>query len=475
MVEQLKLFFAVNDVIVQFVHGQVFFVLGVAMGLQFFQRSRLDLARALPWLAIFGLFEAFATWGNTFIPTQEQILDAATIVNLRFLQLLVHLLCFASLLGFGIRLNEPFAPTWAAPTVPLIVVLLFGTVILIDRLLTNNTDIISDKTFEALMRYSVCIPAALLVAFGLRQQAGRLIVPLKVPRLVNVLRVAGFGFLFYALVEGVIVPAAPFFPANTINNETIFNSVGIPIGIFRSMVGAVIAWYMFRSLEAFRIEADRVADALENQQALATERERFSRDLHDGTLQNIYAAGLMIDDVKHALSLRQDNNHYADKQLENVIATLNKTNQDIRGYIYDLRHSVAGDEDLARGLLDIVTEFRLRTAIPTEWTVEGCASFQTSAEQRHQIYQIAREALSNIAKHSSATRAKVELVYENCQDEIAQSISLRISDNGKGATATARTGRGLSNMRERASLLGAGFEIESQDGYGTVVKLKIET
>jgi signal transduction histidine kinase len=107
--------------------------------------------------------------------------------------------------------------------------------------------------------------------------------------------------------------------------------------------------------------------------------------------------------------------------------------------------------------------------------VEGCASFQTSAEQRHQIYQIAREALSNIAKHSSATRAKVELVYENCQDEIAQSISLRISDNGKGATATARTGRGLSNMRERASLLGAGFEIESQDGYGTVVKLKIET
>ena len=56
MVEQLKLFFAINETIVQFVHGQVFLVLGVVMGIvaqQWQQRSRLELANALPWLACF--------------------------------------------------------------------------------------------------------------------------------------------------------------------------------------------------------------------------------------------------------------------------------------------------------------------------------------------------------------------------------------------------------------------------------------
>lgn len=55
MVEQLHVFFTVNEVIVHFVHGQVFFLLGVMMGVQWWQRSRLELSRALPWLALFGL------------------------------------------------------------------------------------------------------------------------------------------------------------------------------------------------------------------------------------------------------------------------------------------------------------------------------------------------------------------------------------------------------------------------------------
>ena len=191
----------------------------------------------------------------------------------------------------------------------------------------------------------------------------------------------------------------------------------------------------------------------------------------------------MIDDARHTierLATHSQNGaglliERAREQLNAVLTMLNKTNEEIRGYIYDLRRSVAGDEDLARGLLDIVTEFRIRTAIPTDWSVDGCSKVAFSPEQRQHIYQIVREALSNIARHASATRAQVELRYDDCAGHAgAQAVRVRISDNGRGIVRpTLQTGRGLLNMQERAALLKADFSVESEPGKGTSVTLVV--
>lgn len=483
MVEQLHVFFTVNEVIVHFVHGQVFFLLGVMMGVQWWQRSRLELSRALPWLALFGLLEAIATWGNVFIPVQAGLLPPDQIQNLRFLQLVVYLLMFCTLLGFGLRLSEPAVPAWAALYVPLVIFLIFTAILSTMRALTRSVDEASNAAIEALMRYVLCLPAALLVAYALRLQSGRLVGSLKSERLIRVLRIAGFGFLFYALFEGVFVPAASFFPASSINTDWLFQATGIPIGVYRSVVGAAIAYFLFRSLDAFRIEAGRLAETLQHQQSLIAERERISRDLHDGTIQSIYAAGLMIDDAQHSLAqvdARRLNGAGAQVQraqstLDAVMRVLNKTNEEIRSYIYDLRRSVAGDEDLARGLLDIIAEFRLRTGLPVDWQMgEGCGKMKLAPEQRQQIYQILRETLSNIARHASATQAEVSLHYADCVGE-AGTLRLRIRDNGKGmALPVAQPGHGLHNMHERAALLNGELAITSAPGEGTVVELAVK-
>jgi signal transduction histidine kinase len=486
MIDQLKLFFTINDLIVQFVHGQVFFLLGIIMGVEWLlQRSRLELARALPWLAAFGMLEAIATWGNVFIPIQERLASPDVIQNLRFLQLIIYLLTFATLLGFGLRLNEPNLSSWVAVYVPLVIVLVATTALATARALPSGVDVVGNNTVEALLRYSLCFPAALLVAYGLRVQAGRLVGPLKNERLIRVLRVAGFGFVFYAFFEGLIVPPAPFFPADVVNSDVLFKLTGIPIGIYRSATGAVIALFLFLSLDAFRIEADRLNETLQRQQSLIAERERISRDLHDGTIQSIYAAGLMVDDARHSLATfdaihRSTSNgslkpvEQAQAQLDSVLSVLNKTNEEIRSYIYDLRRSVANDEDLVRGLLDIVSEFRLRTTIPVEWDAEGCGKITLSPEQRQHVYQIVREALSNVAKHASATQAQVRLKYDDCDGASAHTIEVRISDNGKGASQPlARPGRGLLNMRERAELLNADIDVDSTPGKGTIVTLVV--
>ncbi|MCS7059541.1 MAG: sensor histidine kinase [Anaerolineae bacterium] len=483
MIERLQQFFAANDSLVQFAHGQVFFVLGVAMWLQWRQRSQLELARALPWLAAFGILEAFSVWANVFVPMQARLLSSDAIEVLRFLQLLLTLATFAALLGFGLKLSEPSLPPWSAWYVPLLLWLSVAIVLLIQRVAAGEPGVVRNATNEAFLRYSICTPAALLAAFGLRQQAGRLVGPLNIERIVRALRVAGIGFVLYALLEGVLVPVAPFFPANVFNEMALYRTTGVPAGVPRTIAGAVIAWSFLRALEVFRVEVERVAQALQREQSLNAERERISRELHDGTIQSIYAAGLALDDAHHSLqSLCTPPDQLAPEdaaaianarsQVRLVMDALNRTVQDIRRYIYDLR-SAGAEEDLARGLVQIVNEWRMRSRLPIEWSVEGHPLRQLTTEQRQHIYQIVREALSNIVRHSGATRARVELRYGQCGDGQAD-LCLQISDNGNGrALISERQGYGLRNMRERARLLGARLTIESTPGVGTVVTLQV--
>lgn len=486
MIEQLQRFFAANDSLVQFAHGQVFLILGVAMWLQWRQRSQLELARALPWLAMFGILEALSAWANVFVPIQARLLSSDAIEALRFMQLLLILATFVTLLGFGLKLVEPALTAWFVWYIPLVVAVAVTIALLIQRATAVSAVPIRNATVEVLLRYFICAPAALIVAFGLRQQASRLVGPLNIDRIIRALRVAGFGFVLYALLEGLLTPVAPFFPANLFNETVVYRAIGVPAALLRMSAGAVITWSFLRALEVFRVEAERVAQALQREQSLNVERERISRELHDGTIQSIYAAGLVLDDAYHSLeSLKlppaaEDTAALANarRQMRMVMDSLNRTVQDIRRYIYDLR-SAGAEEDLARGLIQIVNEYRMRSRLQIEWTVEGRPLLDLTPDQRQQVYQIAREALSNVVRHANATAARVELRYGSSGCAGAGSangnydICLQISDNGNGqAPAAGHQGYGLRNMRERARLLGGRLTVESVPGAGTVVTLQ---
>lgn len=460
----LASFFAINDVIVQFVHGQIFLVLGVAMGLQYRQRSALELSRALPWLSAFAVFEALSTWGNSFIPIQTQLLDAETIEWLRVLQLMTHVLTFASLLGFGLQLVDRWLPPTAVYTLPFgVIVAGISLIALYQSAGAPGSYAVINSRIEAALRYVICLPAALLVALGLRQQAFRLVSPYNSAAIVGSLRVAGFAFLFYAFVEGVLVPRVQGLPSQWLSDATFFQLTGVPIGIARAFVGAALLFSFFRAIEVFRLEADRAAQAFQAQQYLVNERERISRDLHDGTIQGIYAAGLMLEGMKGAVGRDPA---VMGAQVDAINVVLNRTISDVRGYIYDLRAGVA-DEDLARGLLDIVTEHRMRTGIQMAWRVDGRPDWTVTPERRQHVYQVAREALSNVSRHANATQVDVQLHY-------GPTLELTVADNGSGAIPLiSGVGRGLRNMRERAALLKGDLQIYGDPGQGTRVTLKI--
>src|SRR5690606_27532758 len=95
------------------------------------------------------------------------------------------------------------------------------------------------------------------------------------------------------------------------------------------------------------------------------DRQRIGRELHDGTIQAIYGAGLMLDTIAHTIP---ENPDQAIRDLRAVMDSLNTTIRDIRRYIYDLSED---EGELAETLSALANEFRAATGVEVDYRIEG--------------------------------------------------------------------------------------------------------
>lgn len=198
--------------------------------------------------------------------------------------------------------------------------------------------------------------------------------------------------------------------------------------------------------------------------AVVDERERISRDLHDGIIQNIYAVGLSLEDVPELI--REDPDE-VERRVERAIDSLHLTIRDIRNFIFGLRPELLSGVGLMTGLAVIVDESRHNSMIDVELHA-GPMDFEPAATTTAHLLGVVNEALSNIARHSGASRASVWVSAGS--DGI---LRLRIEDNGHGfdPTVVGSAGhQGLVNMRSRVATVGATMDIES-DGSGTRIEI----
>lgn len=155
----------------------------------------------------------------------------------------------------------------------------------------------------------------------------------------------------------------------------------------------------------------------------------------------------------------------AKMQLSQAMRSLNHTIQDIRRYIFDLR----GEEPkggLVRGLEELLRDFRVNTLLETGLVVKGKDTHPLDVERQRHVFQIVREALSNVARHAQARRVEVRLFYE------PDRLQLQIADDGVGLAIIPTTrGQGLRNIRERARLLGGTVDIGGVPGQGVTLTL----
>jgi len=220
---------------------------------------------------------------------------------------------------------------------------------------------------------------------------------------------------------------------------------------------------MFAGHAAIAIENARLHEQIQRL-AVVEERERIGKDLHDGIIQAIYAVGLSLEDVPE---LMESDPAEAVSRIDRAIESLNHTIRDIRNFIFGLRPELLEQAGLQAGLAALADEFRLNTMIDVDLRLDGRELPELPElpdDATVQLLHIAREALSNVARHSHATHAAIELAMPD------GGIRLSISDNGRGFPVDAVRGpahQGLRNMRARATGLGGRLEIESRPGDGT--------
>jgi signal transduction histidine kinase len=487
--------FETNRIIVLSVYGQVFFVMGLAIALQSRQRSQLPLARPLGWLAAFGIVHGFMEWGYLFVPIQAGFLPQPIIEGLLILQLLLKPLSFALLFQFGVELllsaraTDPpraghawlrLVPAFVAGLWVVATLAISGTMAAGFRP-DPGPWLRSDEIGPALAgvgaplavgdvvaRSMLALPASILVAIGLRRTT-RLLGPMAAPRGAQALGVASIAFLVYAVVGGLVPLPAPFPPASVLNGRTVLETLGVPIEVFRSLTGLAIALAVIRSLELFEQETDRTLAEARRRELLLRERERIGRDLHDGIIQSIYAAGLHLEQASAEIG---DEPTTMRARLGTVMGELNRITGDIRSTIFDLRSGELEARDAEAIVLSVADELQAHTLVKLEVASEGLFRPRLNAEQAEQLRHIVIEAFSNVLRHAHASTVKVHMACSQ------RRFTLEIRDDGAGfdsavGSESGRRGRpqGLANIRRRAELLDASFNVESSPGRGTTLSL----
>ncbi len=194
--------------------------------------------------------------------------------------------------------------------------------------------------------------------------------------------------------------------------------------------------------------------------AVLEERERFSRDLHDGIIQSIFAVGLSLDNAKACLPTE---NQEAMQLIDMGMKSLADVINDIRNYIFDLRPQALKDKGLYARLDGLLKELKVNTILIIEEDITPDINEYINELQASHLFHIAHEALSNTARHAAAKKAKISLLHNNGY------VTLKIEDDGIGFTVpetTTHGHHGLANIQKRAALMGARLNIISNPQKG---------
>jgi signal transduction histidine kinase len=462
VVDYIRNLFTVNQEIIYFIYGLTFFVMGLAIALQSRHSSHLELARSLSWLAAFGFLHGFHEWGELFIPLQAQYLDPEMILLLLYLNLIFLAVSFTCLYGFGLALLEPLKHRrWLhAGFATLLISWFFISMFVFQTRYT--TFLVWYDAVNALTRYFIGLPSGLLAAYALREHTLNRIAPYNVPRIVRAMQLSGITMAVYAVAAGLIVPSAPFFPANVLNTQTFSQYLLIPPQLVRALIGMAMALTTIRFLDIFDVETSRQIEAMEAERLLAEERERIARELHDGTIQKVYTAGLL---VRSAEKLSEPDSPLAGR-LATAVGVLDDAINDLRQNLSQLKTPAKSPEQLKFAIQNLASDPRFSSLVTVNLNLDLPDTYCLSSERTIHVLAILQEALANIVRHAHARQVSVAA---GCSDG---NLRINIRDDGIGLLEQVAGGHGLRNMRDRASLLHGSLTVEKLN-RGTSITLEI--
>lgn len=252
--------------------------------------------------------------------------------------------------------------------------------------------------------------------------------------------------------------------------------LGMPLIIDDEIYGSLGLYYLDsedfseEQIELGRALANQAVLAIENahlleraeEAAIAAERNRLARDLHDAVTQTLFSASMIADVLP---KIWERNSEEGQRRLEELRQLTRGALSEMRTLLVELRPAALEDTDLCGLIGHQVNAFSARTRMPINY--ERSCTQNPPPEIKEAFYRIVQEAFNNIAKHAEAASVQVRL---DCQPGRAE---ISIQDDGAGFDphSAQSEGLGLGIMAERALTIGAQLKIHSQIGQGARLEL----
>jgi signal transduction histidine kinase len=205
---------------------------------------------------------------------------------------------------------------------------------------------------------------------------------------------------------------------------------------------------------------------LEREGAVATERARIARDIHDDL-------GASLTKI-HKLAELMDEHTQTQIASNKISKTISQTARDTIQTMDEIVWAVNPKNDTLKEMADYLVFFTEDLLRPSGLACKlnvplNLPDIPATAEVRHNLLLVVKEALNNAVKHSGATEVTFSLNYA------ADKLEVEIADNGRGfrIETAENTGDGLENMQRRVTAIGGALEIKSDPSQGTSVRIRV--
>ncbi|WP_026477759.1 sensor histidine kinase [Alkaliphilus transvaalensis] len=450
-------------IILFFFYGLAFFSMGISALQQMVPKgTNFYLLKAIKYLGYFGLVHGITEWiimirlTNIYPDHELLLIVIATFLNA---------LSFTFLWAFGIKLRA-YKGRYEKlnNSLPWVIFTLWFLGFIFSYHY-YRTDILQWLFIEdTISRYFIGLPGALMAAFALNKNANYFL-KLKLRDISFKLKGMALLFLLYSIFAGIIVDKSNFYPAHLINKELFYTVFKFPVEVARASSAIGITLLFISVIDIFRWETNQKIEMLSKIQLISKERRKLGRELHDGMIQNLFATGLLVENL-----IDVEENEEKQVYLTQIKNSLNESIEQIRAFIIKIATQNINTEELKERLSELVATFEKNGKIPIQFNyyVSDMAMGFLSNEKVTQMYYIIQEAVSNAIKHSSAKLITITI------DGNLKSVVATIVDNGIGFDIKDQLPGhyGLTSMKERAASINSRISIISSE-KGTRVQVAI--
>ena len=248
-----------------------------------------------------------------------------------------------------------------------------------------------------------------------------------------------------------------------INGLVIFGFAAFASSLLQANRARLEAQQLLSDLQAAHRQLQEYAAQVE-ELAVAQERNRLSRDLHDTLGHRLTVSIVQLEGAERLIAGAPER---ASKMVNSVRQQLNEGLREVRRTVGMLRTPVTTDLSLPKALHELAIDFEKATQLPIRVTVPDSLPPLPEAH-RLAVYRAAQEALTNVQRHAQASQASLTIGLS------AELLTLCVRDNGIGLPNEAeQQGFGLRGMRERIMQLGGSVELRSAKTDGTTVLIQL--